>query len=284
MFTLGFLIYTFNRIDDARINMELVRNLWQQSGLFKEIRIVHAFNGNKDWYPKEYLEDDLVRIANPGHFQGAAELIDAGAAIFQEKYPNLDYIIVVAADSWLLKPDYVAKLLDRMSNDKRYIATCAWGNPNSNEVFDHGVAVDFFIYDPSWAVKYELFPVDYKSFANKYLDLILYRSGSHILLEKLMVARFAKAVFREDNNDLKLKTNVMNRLLRLEDREPVHDTRNEQGEYSNRKPYWEHMGLVTHHDPAPKREILKMFGNTQGDNISRLLNSPDLTYYNNGAR
>ena len=45
MFNIGFLINTHNRVDDSRINMDLIRDLWQNSKLFGEIKIVHAFNG-----------------------------------------------------------------------------------------------------------------------------------------------------------------------------------------------------------------------------------------------
>ena len=108
---IGFLIYTYNRIDDAKINMEIIRDIWTKSKLFSDIRIVHAYNGEKEWHPKKYLEDDLIFMKNPGHFQGAAELIDAGIKKFQEKYKNIDYVIVTAPDTWLIRPEYINKII-----------------------------------------------------------------------------------------------------------------------------------------------------------------------------
>lgn len=74
---LGVVICTNKRIDDAKINMELVRNVWRGTG---PVRIVHSYNGDPAAYPDKYLEDDLVVTSNPGHFQGAGDLIDAGVA------------------------------------------------------------------------------------------------------------------------------------------------------------------------------------------------------------
>ena len=64
MKNVGILIYTHNRIDDAKINMEIVRNVWQKSGLFPGAKVVHTFNGKKEWYPEKYLEDDLIVLKN----------------------------------------------------------------------------------------------------------------------------------------------------------------------------------------------------------------------------
>lgn len=78
MKNLGILIYTYNRIDDAKINMEIIKNVWQADDYFENLEIIHAFNGKKEWYEKKYLEDKLVRIRNTWHFQGASDLIDVG--------------------------------------------------------------------------------------------------------------------------------------------------------------------------------------------------------------
>lgn len=57
---IGALIYTQDRVDDARINFEIVRNVWQKTKFFKSVEIVHSYNGKSEWYPKKYLEDVLV--------------------------------------------------------------------------------------------------------------------------------------------------------------------------------------------------------------------------------
>src|SRR3989338_6988898 len=92
---IGVLIYTYNRTDDARINMEIIRNTWQKSEMLKDVVIVHAFNGEKEWWPEEYLEDELLYLPNPGHYAGAALLIDEGIKTFQNKFQDVDYVIIL---------------------------------------------------------------------------------------------------------------------------------------------------------------------------------------------
>ncbi len=81
---IGVLLYTFDRVEDAYINQEILRNVWGTSGYFGSITIVHAYNGRQSWYPKKYLENVLIRQKNAGHFQGATELIDAGMHVFRK--------------------------------------------------------------------------------------------------------------------------------------------------------------------------------------------------------
>ena len=115
------LLYTYNRVDDARINMEIIRNLWNQYPLLKDITIVHSYNGDKILWPEKYLEDDLLYLENPGHFAGAEILINEGVKYISEKYPDTDYTILLAADTWLIKPEYVAKVITEMQQKKKYL-------------------------------------------------------------------------------------------------------------------------------------------------------------------
>jgi hypothetical protein len=123
---IGVLIYTYNRVDDAKINMEIIRNVWEKSKYFEDVEIIHSFNGKKEWYSKKYLENDLIITKNSWHFQGASDLIDVGIRMFQRKHKKIDYVIVLASDTWLIKPAYVQSLLERMKKDNLYLATCPW--------------------------------------------------------------------------------------------------------------------------------------------------------------
>ena len=44
------------------------------------------------------------------------------------------------------------------------------------------------------------------------------------------------------------------------------------------------MGLLTHHDPKPKKELLKKLKITNGKYIKKLINSKNLDYYNGGIK
>lgn len=279
---IGVLIYTYNRVDDARINMEIVRNIWDKSGLFGEkIVIVHAFNGRKEWYRQKYLEDDLIRVKNSWHFQGAADLIDAGMKAFRKKHKNISQVIVLAADTWLIKPEYLRGVLDRMKKDKRYLATCAWGLPEMNGMREVGIATDFFAIDLGWAAKNDLFPLDYKKFYDKYHDLLFYLNGSTIGVEKLYLARFLEAVSREGSFHGAARKRALARMHILAEREPVHSHRSTEGEWI-RQMYWPEIGLLTHHDPKSKKEILEKNGINEGLHIQKLLESDSFEYFNGG--
>lgn len=280
-YKIGFLIYTYNRTDDAKINMEIIRTVWQESNLFSDIKIVHSYNGDKEWYPKKYLEDDLVCIKNPGHFQGAAELIDAGIKLFASKYPNVKYVIVVASDTWNVKPKYVYEILNKMKQKDYYWATCSWIScPDKDWTLLKGPAVDYFIVDLAWASKYKMFPLNYEDFSNKYSDFF-YGQGEPVMLEKVILSRFFRANHRQTKNDAEFGAIGFSKIYIMKDREPVHTGKNEEG-LLIRKMYWPKMGLITFHDPKSKREILRRLKITSGKNIKRLLTSNNLKYYNRG--
>ena len=146
MQNIGVVIYTHNRVDDAKINIEIIRNVWEASELFNNVKIVHSFNGEKSWYPKKYLENDLVVLKNSWHFQGAADLIDAGLKKMS-LYKNIDYIIVLAADIWLINLGYLNKLLTQMKEGEFRLATCVWGLLEQNIIQKTEITTDFFILD-----------------------------------------------------------------------------------------------------------------------------------------
>ena len=275
---IGVLIYTYNRIEDAKINMEIIRNYWTKSSLINDIKIVHSFNGNKNWYAKKYLEDDLIRMKNSSHFQGASEMIDSGIKKIKEKYKNLDYVIVLASDTWLVKINYLESLLKKMRKKELYLATCPWDISGRNSLFDVGMSVDFFIIDFKWIKKYKMFPINYKKFFDKYWELLLYVRGSNVSLEKLMVVKYLKAIFRQHNNNLALKFLGESKILNLKDRSPVHYNADKNG-FSIRKKYWPKMGLLTHHEPLPKQKILKQMKISEGKYIGKLISSNNLSYY-----
>lgn len=270
------IIYTYNRIEDAKINMEIIRNVWLKSKKL-ETKIIHCFNGQKSWYPKKYLEDDLIYLKNSGHFLGASELIDAGMNLVEKKYKNIDYIIVLASDTWLIKLDYLEKILLQMESGNKYLASCPWGFPKRNDLRDVGMAVDFFILNNKWARKYKMFPIDYGNFFDKYSDLFFYQ-GWNVTLEKLMLGRFIQAIFRESKINVGLKQYAYSKFLNLTDRNPVHSHIDKDGCWI-RKMYWPKMGLLTHHEALPKKQILIKAKITRGKSVQRLLQSKFFSYF-----
>jgi len=276
---LGFLIYTYDRVDDVRINMEIIESRWKSAGLFSDVKMVHAYNGQERWYPEKYLEDDLIRMGNPGHFRGASELIDAGMGVMREKYGDRDYVIVVASDTWLVSPEKTYRLIERMARENLLLATCPWGLPERADIRDVGVAVDYFILDSKWAAEYSLFPLAYREFYEKFGELMLYQNASNVMLEKLFLMRYLQAVRRMDPRDNEFRLTALSKMLMMKDREPVHSHRDERGMWV-RTHYWESLGLLTHHESGPKKELLRSLGLMEGKYVRKFLKSGDLSYFN----
>ena len=244
---IGVLIYTYDRVDDAKINMEIVRSEWDRNPLIGKAIIVHAYNGRREWYARQYLEDRLVRTdGNPGHFRGAAELIDAGMSSFSSAYPEVEYVVVLASDTWLIRPDYLASMVETMYQKELRLASCAWGLPDRNDPFVVGLATDFFIVDHAWARNYQMFPIVDSDFKARHS------------VERLVLSRFLEAVSREREGKADTGEIELSSLLRITDREPVHSEIDRDGSW-RREHYWPTMGLLTHHDPAEKRRILRQF-------------------------
>lgn len=257
-YKLGVVINTYDRIEDAKSNMDIIRQVWARTKELRYVKIVHSFNGEKSWYPKKYLEDELVRLKNPGHFQGAAELIDAGVKRLAQKFPALDYVVFLAADTWLVKPNYLLRLLGEMEKSNKYLATTPWALPGKQDWRLNGAAVDFFIVDFRWVRQHKLFPLDYKGFLRNYIEFFDYNLAE-VMLEKVLLARFHQAVRREKKINVGLRQYMFDKILNMKERHPVHSHVDRNG-FWVRKMYWPNIGLLTHHDFETKRKILKQLG------------------------
>jgi len=123
---LGHLIYNYQHLDDARIQQEISKNLYVKA--FDKVHLVHAYNGKKEFGYRPHLEDKLIKIKNRGHFKGAADLINAGLKYFTtKKIPGLKYVLVTAADTWLLDVDFLKDLIDQMQREGKVLAASSWG-------------------------------------------------------------------------------------------------------------------------------------------------------------
>lgn len=284
---IGVLIYTYDRTDDARINMEIIRTVWSKSALLKDVVLVHAFNGEKEWWPEKYLEDDLLRLDNPGHFEGAELLINEGIKTFQDKYPDVNYFILLASDTWLVQTTFIEKVLRDMQAQGKYVASSVWGTKKLNNIWEKGVSLDFSVFDLHWTTKSNLFPLNFRDFKEKYEELFFYNDRT-VYLEILFMVRFKQAIARSVKilSDNVLKPIAESYIHRIIEREPVHTYGKEniffkKGGY-RRTMYWPRIGLITHHDPVPKQKVLKEWKLTLGEHGSKFLKASDLSYFNRG--
>lgn len=287
-FKIGVVMYTYNRIDDARINMEIIRKVWSKKDLLNDVKIVHSYNGPKDLWPEKYLEDSIVYSDNIGHFAGAAMLMDNGFNAIKNDFPDTDYVIVLASDTWLVSPDYIENLINKMKSGEKYLSTCIWGSKKNKHLFgEKGFALDFYVYDFKWAVKSELFPIKFLDFRDKFEDLFFYQNKT-VFLEKVFKVRYLQAIRRSVDipSDNILTPIAETYIERMTEREPVHIGRDEgflfMKPYSIRKMYNKKMGLITHHRPEEKRDVLNEWDLDLGDHGEKFKRSIDLNYFNNG--
>lgn len=294
-------LYTYDRTDDAKINLEIIRGIWEKSNLFNKLFIIHSYNGMDQWYPKTYLEDKLVRITNRGHFSGAADLIESGLNIVVDNHEDIDYIITLAADTWLLNPKYVSNIVENMDLEKKYVAASCWGNPFENDPMQMGLSTDFFIVNRKWARDYKLFPFRYDEFYKKYFEVLMYEKKV-IYLERLFSLRFyesAQRYFGKNVSDHVLKDKKDELLYRIEEREPVHNYYSDlvyrkeapmfvrlKKLFSIKSPgyrnmYWPLIELLTHHDPVVKQKHLRNHKYPNMEYTKRFVESEDLDYFNN---
>jgi len=278
-------MYTYNRTDDARINMEIIRNIWQKDKYFEDIKIIHSFNGEEEWWTEKYLEDDLLRLENTGHFSGAEILLNEGIEYINNKYPEIEHLVILASDTWIIKPEYIKGIINSMIKDEKYLATCPWGTEEKDNMWKIGMAIDFNILNIKWAVQNKLFPIRFLDFREKYNEIFYYQD-ENIFLERVFALRFKQAVlnFKKLISENLLKKASESYVYRMTEREPVHDERKFFRIKKGRKKYWPKIGLLTHHEPEPKKIILKKNKIDVGEYSHKLITSKNLEYYNQGIR
>ncbi len=281
---IGVLLYTYSRIDDAKINLEIIRNVWSKNDLLKNVTIVHSYNGQKEWWSEKYLEDELLYLDNPGHFAGAELLINEGIKCFSEKYSDIDYVIVLASDTWLIKPEYLEGVIKQMQKENKYMATCPWGTKEKDNMWNIGMAIDFAIFDLKWSTRIGLFPIRYTEFKEKYSEVFDYKDEI-VYPERVLAVRFKQAIIKSTNmpSDNLVTKVATEHIYRMKEREPVHDEKIWFGIKKGRKMYFPEIGLLTHHEPKPKKDLLNKLNLKIGENAEKLRKSSDLSYYNNGV-
>lgn len=156
---LASVIITYNRVAEARAQMDIIRELWQP--LFSTIDIYHEFNGKKDWYPKKYKEDFLHRHKPMSHFIGANYLLNQGIKHVLESGKKYDYIIAASADVWFYDPKKFREVILKCFRRQAQLATSLW--------FGVILSTEFFIITPNLAKK--VFPLHFTEVINKYKPL-----------------------------------------------------------------------------------------------------------------
>jgi hypothetical protein len=289
---IGVLLTTHNRVDDARGAMEVIRSCWVAPGAFGQVELVHAYNGELDWYPDQYLEDRLRRVPNePTHFRGAASLLDVGLEDLSRT--GVRYVVGMTADVWAYKPAWVAQLVDEMERDGLRLACGRWHiDPEVHGLVraggagllpTDGLSTDFFVIDLPWAVRWKMIPLDYSGFLARYGDLLDYLQDLPFL-ERFVAGRFLSAVRAEMTDGGPDKdpwgSEGPRRALRLLRLVPEREIDPSGRTAPSHKGHWPRIGLVTSEDPACKREIALANPRLAGATLDRLRAGTELSWYN----
>ena len=287
------LVSTHDHIDDARINMEIIRATWPEN--FNTVALVHAYNGrSEDWTP--YLEDILVEVP-PGqsHFTGAADLLDAGLAKIASDLPDVRYIVCVAADSWLYRPEQVCAIIEDMRRDNLRLAAASWeiaenahgvrrerGEPTL--LPGAGLSTDAFVIDLPWAIKFGMLPLDMTGFLATHGAMLNYFQEI-VLLEKYIEGRYLGAVrtnlqrtrWPKDGwgSEGLRRARAMLRLIHERPIDPAGLTA------PSHKGHWPELGLITIENPIVKRAAMRSVENLRGGPVlERFLCGGDLHWFN----
>lgn len=145
---LASIIITYNRIDEVKAQMDIIRELWQP--MFETVDIYHEFNGKKSWYPKKYREDFLHRHKAMSHFSGANHMLNQGIKHVLNSGKKYNFIVVTSADAWFFDPKRFKKVILTCLLKRFQLATSLWGGIT--------LATEFFILTPNLARK--VFPLD----------------------------------------------------------------------------------------------------------------------------
>lgn len=273
---IGHVIYTYNKIDDARINQELSRGVLGGSEKLGGVYIVHVYNGDKKFGYEKYLEDELVKIKNRGHFQGAVDLINAGIKSISKR-KNIRYVLVTASDTWFIKREFIEDLIEKMQREDKYIATSAWGISKDDSIFKMGFSQDFFILDLEWNKKSKFYPIDYDKYLDKFLDISHAIGGTFLIPERAVGYYWLRYWYGKGYKDNDLGKMAKEKILRIAEREPIH-----LFDWSKRKMEWSELGLYTWHEADSKQKILKDAKSNIfiGEYGNKLLYAKELSYFN----
>ncbi len=241
-------IYTYDKINEACIQMEIIRNLW--SDFFEKIIIIHTYNGNRENYSKKYLEDELIYLDNPSHYQWAADMMDVWVEALL-KYEDLDYFVVNASDVWWIKPEILTGIIKNMEESECVLWSCPRGFPWQYTRRWVWLATDTFILNANWERENHIFPLKWKDFHDKYIDIIRYMWHNNVSVEWLLASRYITAcshIKMESNSQLWIYAN--DHVYIIKERMPTILS------ITERNFDVPELGLYTNHDLDIKKKVL----------------------------
>ena len=273
-------ITTFNRVDCARINMEIIKlnyaNQWP---------IIHACS-DKNY--EKYIEDILVECEPKALQAGAFDLLRNSILTATKAY-NPEYIVHLEADTWLMNQDFIEKYITLLSK-KPYamIAASSWSFDKSEKWKASGKVTKKVLYyitrltkklGLKWHIGWQ------NSIASQFFvvkNTIEFRELLSTMTEPSADDYLEKYIFSKITKRFGKKA-----ILWMDEREPVHPKNRNSCEV---------MELFCQHFPSKnitngnsdedgKKEVLERYESLKkGTYMKKLLQSNDLSYYNKNAK
>lgn len=269
---LAHLIYTYDRLDDARVQQEISRALYSEA--FGGVHLVHAYNGTTSFGYNPYLEDKLIVRENKGHYRGAVDLINAGLAYCESLDPDgPQFVLVTASDTWAVDVHWLRATIDEMAATGKVLAASSWRTGPQYAI--GGFSLDFFIIDRLWNARARIFPLDYDAFYEAYADML----GAVLYTPPIPEAAFQHAYHRHfliTYRDNAVLIERERRFRRIVEREPACVRDNTIGR--------QRTGIWHSHQAADKKALLLRLDLACGEHTIRLMTTPDCLYFNSCPR
>ena len=276
-------ITTYNRVDCARINMEIIKlnykNQWP---------IVHACS---DQNYTQYIEDILIKCEPKALQRGAFELLKQAIIVANEKYqPN--YIVHVEADTWLMNQSFIENYISALNDrEECLIAASNWTFDKTEKwkkstKFSKQLNYQVTRFTKKLGLKWH---IGWKNTISTQFFVLKNTEAFRALINEIPEpdpkGYLEKHLFKQIKKRFGKKS-----ILWIKEREPVHpnnrDTCDAMELYSQHFPSSKTSGL-SHNNLAldGKKETLERYPSlTQGKFMQKLLESENLDYYNEGAK
>lgn len=154
---LAILIRVYDRVEDLKYNLQIIRDTWVENEYF----IIVVSNGKKNGYEIDSeslpLIDKLVVLEeNAGHRRGNSQLLEEGIKYIPD---DCEYTLILEADTWLYGDCIISKYTRLLSQN----ADTVWASADWYDKY-YALATDFAIVKTSYinaqpkVFDFELFP------------------------------------------------------------------------------------------------------------------------------
>lgn len=162
---LAYLIITYQRLPQAYIQMDLVKNYYSEIPELSDIDIYHTYNGGQV-INKLYKEVKLSKTENGGLHYGAANLINQGMKDIKNSGVKYDLIILASSDVMFLNRELLVNSLKKFQNKEIMLVSSIW-------FFFQGLSSEFLIIRPECAK--EIFPLKLNTKKDSNIFYMFYR-------------------------------------------------------------------------------------------------------------